>query len=77
MDGTGIEGGWDFALTFSRNAALAGGRGGGEPLEPTGAFTLFEALEKQLIDLSNRNRRKTNRPFVTLKICRKKASIIT
>jgi uncharacterized protein (TIGR03435 family) len=59
LDGTGIEGGWDFALTFSRNAALAGGgRGGGEAgraegampsaLEPTGAFTLFEALEKQL-----------------------------
>jgi uncharacterized protein (TIGR03435 family) len=59
LDATGIEGGWDFALTFSRNAGMAmgGGRGGEagraegampSASEPTGAFTLFEALEKQL-----------------------------
>jgi uncharacterized protein (TIGR03435 family) len=65
LDATEIEGGWDFALTFSRNAGMAGGRGGDPgrtesdrkgaadgavPMasEPTGAFTLFEAVEKQL-----------------------------
>jgi uncharacterized protein (TIGR03435 family) len=47
LDATGVKGGWDFALTFSRNAAMGGGRGG-EASEPTGAFTLFEAVEKQL-----------------------------
>jgi len=58
LDSTGIEGGWDFALTYSRNAGMAmgrGGRGGDAPAgematapEPTGALTLFEAVEKQL-----------------------------
>lgn len=59
LDATGIEGGWDFALTFNRNAGMmmGGGRGGdvgradvAMPLasDPTGAFTLFEAVEKQL-----------------------------
>lgn len=59
LDATGIEGGWDFALTFSRNAGMmmGGGRGGdvgradgAMPLasDPTGALTLFEAVEKQL-----------------------------
>jgi uncharacterized protein (TIGR03435 family) len=59
LDATEIEGGWDFALTFSRNAGMTmgGGRGGEAgraegPMpsasEPTGAFTLFEALEKQI-----------------------------
>jgi len=61
-DATGIEGGWDFTLTYSRMAgmALPGGRGGGggDPAltgaaipaasEPTGAMTIFEAVEKQL-----------------------------
>jgi uncharacterized protein (TIGR03435 family) len=58
LDATGIDGGWDFTLMYSRNAAMtAGGRGGDAvradgavPLasEPTGAMTLFEAVEKQL-----------------------------
>ena len=57
IDATAIEGGWDFVLTFSRTAGIAGGRGGDagrvegalpSASEPTGAFTLFEALEKQL-----------------------------
>jgi uncharacterized protein (TIGR03435 family) len=57
LDATAIEGGWDFVLTFSRTAGIAGGRGGDagrvegalpSASEPTGAFTLFEALEKQL-----------------------------
>jgi uncharacterized protein (TIGR03435 family) len=58
QDATGIEGGWDLTLTFSRTAALARrGRGpeAGRPddpaalaAEPSGALTLFEAVEKQL-----------------------------
>jgi uncharacterized protein (TIGR03435 family) len=59
LDATGIQGGWDFALTFSRNAAMMNlaGRGGdvGQPgdgvpsaSDPSGAYTLFEAVEKQL-----------------------------
>ena len=58
LDATSIEGGWDFTLMFSRNAGMMrGGRGGDSgPLggvtpaasEPTGALTIFEAVEKQL-----------------------------
>jgi uncharacterized protein (TIGR03435 family) len=56
VDATGIEGGWDFTLMYSRNAGMMGGGCGGEPgrpetpvaSEPTGAATLFEAVEKQL-----------------------------
>jgi len=59
LDATGIEGGWDFSLMFARGfpMAMGGGRGGeagraegAVPLasEPTGALTLFEAVEKQL-----------------------------
>lgn len=60
LDGTGIEGGWDFTLTYARAgmvAAFAGGRGGDAPppaadtalaSDPSGGLTLFEAVEKQL-----------------------------
>jgi uncharacterized protein (TIGR03435 family) len=59
LDATGIEGGWDFALTFSRNAAMmmAAGRGGDagqagagmvSASDPSGGYTLLEAVEKQL-----------------------------
>ena len=63
LDATGIEGGWDFSVTFSRNAGLAmrfgvGGGGGGDasqsgsPVptasEPVAGITVFEAIEKQL-----------------------------
>jgi uncharacterized protein (TIGR03435 family) len=59
LDATGIEGGWDFTLTFSRMAGMMMGRGrggdagptdGATPAasEPSGALTLFEAVEKQL-----------------------------
>ncbi len=59
LDATGIEGGWDFSLTFARSfpMAMGGGRGGEagraegalpSASEPTGALTLFEAVEKQL-----------------------------
>ena len=61
-DGTGLEGGWDFTLNYSRMAGMAmgpvGGRGGGDAggagpamasaSDPTGGYTIFEALEKQL-----------------------------
>jgi uncharacterized protein (TIGR03435 family) len=59
-DATGLEGGWDFTFTFSQLASLPGGvgRGGGEPnpagadvpvaADPTGGYSVFEAIEKQL-----------------------------
>jgi uncharacterized protein (TIGR03435 family) len=58
---TGLEGRWDFTLTFSMGMpmmAQGAGRGGAEgtgdgaPMpsasNPTGGYTLFEAVEKQL-----------------------------
>jgi uncharacterized protein (TIGR03435 family) len=60
-DETGLEGGWDFTFTFNQLAGLAiapprrapdggGGRGGDLPAaaDPSGAYTVFEAIEKQL-----------------------------
>jgi uncharacterized protein (TIGR03435 family) len=59
LDATGLDGSFDFTLSFSP-AGLAGGRGGrggiagptpggtGEASDPNGAVTLFEAIEKQL-----------------------------
>jgi uncharacterized protein (TIGR03435 family) len=62
LDATGLEGGWDFALTFSAlplallNGGGRGGPGGpdGQPgalpsaSDPIGGYTIFEAIEKQL-----------------------------
>jgi uncharacterized protein (TIGR03435 family) len=62
LNATGLEGGWDFAFTFSMfpqallNAAGRGGPPGGDPQsgalpsasEPGGGYTVFEAIEKQL-----------------------------
>jgi uncharacterized protein (TIGR03435 family) len=57
LDTTGIEGGWDFSLTFSilPQALLnAPGRGGGGPQDgpsapdPAGGYTIFEAIDSQL-----------------------------
>jgi uncharacterized protein (TIGR03435 family) len=55
LDGTGLEGAWDFALTYSPiNPAENGGRiatkGAPRPAddEPSGAISLFDAVEKQL-----------------------------
>jgi uncharacterized protein (TIGR03435 family) len=53
IDATGIEGSWDFSLSFSAPQALqADGRGdgqqGGAAPDPSGAISLFEAMEKQL-----------------------------
>jgi uncharacterized protein (TIGR03435 family) len=59
-DETGLAGAFDFTLNFSgagmAGGAGRGGRGGGEGMaastpdaaEPSGAITLFEAIEKQL-----------------------------
>ena len=57
LDGTGLEGGYDFTLTFSpiapallsnlaRPPDAAGAAGGAA--DPIGGITLFEAVEKQL-----------------------------
>ncbi len=57
LDATGIEGGWDFSLTFSTLPVgiLAGGRGGGggpqdslPAPDPAGGYTIFEAIDNQL-----------------------------
>ena len=57
MDATGIDGAWDFTLTFSAvNLNLGGGaRGGGlpsagpgGPSDPNGQLSLFSAIDKQL-----------------------------
>jgi uncharacterized protein (TIGR03435 family) len=59
-DGTGLEGGWNFSLTFNRLAGMnpdGGGRGGESPAngiqagvasDPGGGLTIFDAVEKQL-----------------------------
>jgi len=51
VDLTGLDGSWDFTLSFSNLATLlAGGRGAGagEAPDPNGAISLFDALDKQL-----------------------------
>ncbi len=57
-DATGLEGTWDLDLTYSMRAGMSfGGRGGDaggginavpSASDPTGEFTLFEAIEKEL-----------------------------
>jgi uncharacterized protein (TIGR03435 family) len=54
LDETGLEGAWDFTLSYSiilnLPPALAGRGGGaaGEPPDPSGAISFAQALEKQL-----------------------------
>ncbi len=62
LDATGLQGGWDFTVSFSPAGLFQAGRGGGEAArkgegpaapsgeasEPTGGLTLPEAIEKQL-----------------------------
>jgi uncharacterized protein (TIGR03435 family) len=62
LNATGLEGGWDFALTYSflppalLNAAGRGGAPGGDgppgalpsASDPNGGYTVFEAVDKQL-----------------------------
>jgi uncharacterized protein (TIGR03435 family) len=67
-DATGIEGAWDFTLSFTPAGLLRtpGGRGGdgGQPAagvptasDPTGGLSLFDALNKQLgLKLETHNR---------------------
>jgi uncharacterized protein (TIGR03435 family) len=54
-DETGLEGGWDFTLSFSKVRQLQGNKPGvtegktlGEAADPNGALSVQEALEKQL-----------------------------
>jgi len=56
-DATGLEGSWDFTLTFSMNFGMAMRVGGGDAgpagaapaaSDPNGGLTIFEAMEKQL-----------------------------
>ena len=63
FDGTGLEGGWDFSLSFSPagifpQATGRGGAGGGPngppnagatvAVDPNGALSLQEAIDRQL-----------------------------
>ena len=61
QDATGLEGGWDLSVTFSQRvmpmpmmpqarAGDANPAGSAVPTasDPTGTYTIFEALEKQL-----------------------------
>lgn len=59
LDATGLEGGWDFTLTYTFSMMMmpaGGGRGGagadpqaaGAAADPTGGYTIFEAVEKEL-----------------------------
>jgi uncharacterized protein (TIGR03435 family) len=52
LDATKIEGAFDFSLNFSPigafQPAAGDGPSGGAPAAPTGAVTLFEALQRQL-----------------------------
>jgi uncharacterized protein (TIGR03435 family) len=55
LDATGIDGTWDLTLVFNSAAGMmaGAGRGGGTGVEatasdPSGSYTIFEAMEKQL-----------------------------
>ncbi|HEX3878400.1 MAG TPA: TIGR03435 family protein [Bryobacteraceae bacterium] len=57
LDATGLEGAWDFSLSFSTIGQLQGGRGaaananaesGGAASDPNGAVSLPDAIAKQL-----------------------------
>jgi len=55
-DGTGIDGAWDFTLSFSPSYLLRAGGGSGDagqPVvstasDPSGALSIFDAVNKQL-----------------------------
>jgi uncharacterized protein (TIGR03435 family) len=48
FDATGLEGGWDFTLSFSAPAAAGTPAGADTAAEPTGAVSLAEAMERQI-----------------------------
>jgi uncharacterized protein (TIGR03435 family) len=60
VDGTNLSGSWDFILNFSGIGLINAGRGGdasGAASAPTGALSLFDALQKQLgLKLDQRKR---------------------
>ena len=47
IDGTGLEGGWDFTLSWSPPHLAHAGETA-VPNDPNGGLTIVEALEKQL-----------------------------
>jgi uncharacterized protein (TIGR03435 family) len=67
-DVTGLQGGFDVAMSFSPNAGMnfgGPGRGGAPPAgenaiasasDPTGGMTIFEAIEKLGLKLEQRKR---------------------
>jgi uncharacterized protein (TIGR03435 family) len=78
LDATGLEGGYDFSVMFSRPMARAmmagmpleglpargGGAGGDAASDPNGAQTIFEAFEKQLgLKL---DKQKRNEPVIVI-----------
>jgi uncharacterized protein (TIGR03435 family) len=49
LDATGLEGGWDFTLSFSKVSQLQTKKPGiGEASDPNGSLSVQEALERQL-----------------------------
>ena len=51
VDTSGLDGGWDFTLSWTPRAAFSarpGDPGAGVASEPTGSLTVFEAIERQL-----------------------------
>jgi uncharacterized protein (TIGR03435 family) len=58
VDATGLEGGWDFTLSFSGAGQLQGGGKGGDgppgaasdpgASDPSGGLSLMDAVQKQL-----------------------------
>jgi uncharacterized protein (TIGR03435 family) len=70
LDGTGLPGGYDFTLSFSTIGQFQPGVGGGAPpppptsganaptaSDPSGAVSLFDAINKQLGIKLEKNRR--------------------
>ena len=63
LDATGVEGNYDVAVTYSmaatvRAAGVAVPGDAGEASDPSGGYTILEALEKQLglkMELRKRN----------------------
>ncbi len=49
VDATGIEGGWNFTVSFSPHSAMmADVKAGAEMADPDGKLSFFEALEKEV-----------------------------
>jgi uncharacterized protein (TIGR03435 family) len=48
VDETGLEGSWDFDLSFTPRSQLQSAAPGGDASDPTGAISFFDALTRQL-----------------------------